>query len=193
MTIVHMAQVLNKGKLLRKMDVFCQSVDNCRITLDRIEQGDDILQIGLDHKVLSKTDASNLAKFWFNDEPPGHWPHYPNKAEIVTAGIVKALDLAVKGGKPVETLCISNGDTFQAGVSESPQQVTLMIITPPTPLRPHNLKLKDEASVWGIVSKDDLKKLNVPSSFTRPLSNRFASQRMPFRVPGVTLFKSQGD
>ena len=193
MTIIFAAQVANKGQLLRRLDEHYQSVENCKATLDRIKQGDNIVQIGLDDKVLTRTDASRLAKYWFNDEPPGHWPHHQNKAEIVTAGIAKALDLAVKGNKPVETLHLANGDKFQAAVSESPQQVTLMLITPPPPIVPHNLALKEEEALWHVVSGDDLRQMNAPSGFSKPLANRFAAKPMPVKIPGVTLVKSQGD
>lgn len=81
---------------------------------------------------LSANDLSHFEKHWLGPPPDGWWAHRHPVADVLRAGMREAIKHAKARSLPMEVLWVcAMDDEFQVYYSESPNQVTVLIFTPP--------------------------------------------------------------
>jgi len=85
---------------------------------------------------------------WFEDEG-GWWPHLQPLEPAFSVGLVKAIDTAIEHALPIDSYWLIIDEGFEMTVSQSPQQVTLMIMTPQPPNpHAHGVWAPDDSKIW---------------------------------------------
>jgi len=122
---------------------------------------------------LTPWDADYLRTWWYNDGVTGFWPWLQPIYPILKAGLIKAVEAAIATRLPLDSYWSSSGHQVEVFVTQSPHQVTRIIVTPWTP-PPANLRTK-QADAWmvrrGLASlkpgePSDLKKSAVVETVT---------------------------
>jgi hypothetical protein len=94
-----------------------------------------------------------LVTNWFNEES-GWWPHLQPIEPVLCLGLIKALDISIQEALPIDSYWVVIDEGFELTVSQSPQQVTLLIMTPQPPRpRAHGVWSPHDTKIW--VVKDD--------------------------------------
>ena len=163
---------ISKGPTLRKFDVVGRDAQRRARILERIICCEDFSKILIEEGLMTPPELYRIVQQWILDVPPGYWPGYPDKVEIITEAFRKAYEISleldgdrpaneaevaakvveVQGtpdfGIPVVTYWIAAGHQFQAFVTQSDQQVTLILLTPDVP---QNIEL-----VFGLTSPENV-------------------------------------
>lgn len=106
-----------------------------------------------------------LATNWLNEES-GWWPHLQPIEPVFCLGLIKALDVSIgdteahktkkarQEALPIDSYWVVIDEGFELTVSQSPQQVTLLFMTPQPPRpRVHGVWSPHDTKIW--VVKDD--------------------------------------
>lgn len=78
---------------------------------------------------FTNKEKKHLIEDWFGSWWPMHQPVDP----IVRFGLVKALELVIQEGLPLDCYWICSEPVVQSCVTKSKQQITLSLFTPPPP------------------------------------------------------------
>lgn len=132
-----------------------EKLDNLSSKKDKFEQAftalkgapasvDGIIAVARAHKIIT-TDAeeAHLRNHWFGD----WWTNHTTKPAVIKHGLIKACDLAIKEQKLLDCYWVCSGDLFQVSSMTSPQQVTVMILTPPPPTSAIT-SFPDKEDIW---------------------------------------------
>jgi len=96
------------------------------------------------------TDAicKYLEANWF-DDTGGWWPHLQPIEPAFALGLVKTIDVAVEQVLPIDSYWLIIDEGFEMTVSESAQQVTLLIMTPQPPNpHAHGVWAPEDSKIW---------------------------------------------
>ena len=79
----------------------------------------------------------------------GFWPapYHPTEP-VIRLGLIKAIELAIQENLPLTSYWIAAGDKFETLIIRDAQQVTRLIMTPPTPPPRYPERLWNAAHVW---------------------------------------------
>jgi hypothetical protein len=81
----------------------------------------------------------------------GFWPvQYHPTEPIVRKGLIKAIELAIETNRPLDSYWIPASDRFETIVILNDQQVTRLILTPPTPPPQRPERIANSAAIWMI-------------------------------------------
>jgi hypothetical protein len=69
---------------------------------------------------------------WYEEGPDGLWPWLQPIYPVLAAGLIKTIEIAQQANLPVDTYWISAAYEVEVHVAQSPQQVTRVVMTPPT-------------------------------------------------------------
>lgn len=119
-----------KGEILRKADEDLES-PTAEI-LDNLLDND-LWQAGRNRPVLKAGDEAHVKDDWFGTN---WWPNALLKEQVLRTAYAKAIQMALSDAKvrPVVSLWISGmTETFEAAVMDSPQQITVVLLTPKHP------------------------------------------------------------
>jgi hypothetical protein len=108
---------------------------------------------------LTSGDARHFREHWLDGGANAWWPG-KHAEEVLRAGYKAAIEHAERVKKPIESLwvCADEGE-FQLYFSESPQQVTVIVFTPPPPGEGANREhsrdpLPEEEPIWVVKVKE---------------------------------------
>ena len=150
---------ISKGPLFRLSDTLLADATKRVYVLLQGLKGVSFAEILQSGGFMNSNEYERFSGNWLTDEPPGWWPNYPDKVDILTEGYRKAIErslgfnktsgsevtvkdvqdkiVEINGnenyGKPVVSYWLCAGHHFQCAVCEADKQVTLLILTPPTP------------------------------------------------------------
>jgi hypothetical protein len=140
---------------------------------------------------LTDSDAHHFAQHWLVDWWPGK-----HAEEVLRAGFREAISHAQSVNKPMEAIWVcADEDQFQVYFNEGPNQVTVIVFTPPPPKRPpiigkrqHDYnKLTEDDPIWVVKVKDsDDDSYNAdPHPDDRPLdpANQIILRRVRYEAP----------
>jgi hypothetical protein len=86
---------------------------------------------------LEQARADYVLEYWFNQpQPPdneqyGYWQAYQPIEPIIRQGLIEAIDLARH--LPIDSYWFNGAETVEVYLTRSPQQVTRITATPPSP------------------------------------------------------------
>ena len=150
-----------KGPIHQAVDAIVNSGarDSFLANLQSAATANDYLDILSGHKVETYY-LDYLRRWWYpeadtpNTKPigrvpglDGFWPGLQPIYPILRRGLVKALEVARDARLPLDSYWSSGGTEVQVYVTKSPQQVTRIILTPPTP-PPITVRKKDTKRIW---------------------------------------------
>jgi uncharacterized membrane protein len=94
-----------------------------------------VLDLGIAHHCIEDTpaEANHMRADWF-DARRGWWKHLPPIDPILRAAFTKAGQLAIEHHLPIDGYWIRRGDDFRVAVCRSPQQITMLFISPVPPI-----------------------------------------------------------
>jgi len=118
--------------------------------LEELEEGQSLFGIGLDSGIVTDEQEAHVLGevFGGSDSPRAFWPKLELKQEIVRAGYIQALRIALAPlrrtppdrSKPIVSYWVVGPEDFEIMVAESAQEVTVFLLTPrfapPAPPRP---------------------------------------------------------
>lgn len=93
-------------------------------------------EVLIDIGVIEPGDEStieHLNRHWLGSDRRAWWPHHANKGEILRQALLRLVEAAEDGSRPVAIYWICAGPHFQCVLGETSHQVTLMLLTPPIP------------------------------------------------------------
>jgi hypothetical protein len=105
---------------------------------------------------LTERDSDHFASHWLRD----WWPSKPVEP-VLRAGYREAINRAKTANKPIESIWVCvNEDEFQIYISESTNQITVIVFTPPPPdregRRDHTTEqLTEDEPIWVVKVKDN--------------------------------------
>jgi hypothetical protein len=124
-----------KGQMLRRMDRLAADPGVMRLALQALvdHPGTPMLEIGRAHRYVeeSELEIHHVGADWFDTEAGwfrGHGPVEP----VLRAGFIQAARVALESDPalPVDCYWMSNHDRIEVVVTRSPQQVTMILMTP---------------------------------------------------------------
>lgn len=95
---------------------------------------------------LKTGDADYLRTWWYNEGPTGFWPWLQPIYPVLKAGLIKAIEVAIATRRPLDSYWSSSGHQVEVFVTQSPFQITRLIVTPWT-IPPVNLRTQ-QADTW---------------------------------------------
>ena len=105
---------------------------NLQPILEALRAGDDLLEIGRRFGMITTdAEARHLEEDWLDDEK-GYWPGEPVE-EILREAWCTANELVRDLDLPLDAYWVCGSKHFEASVSISADQITLMLHTPPVP------------------------------------------------------------
>jgi hypothetical protein len=148
---------IGKGSNLTKVDAIANSFRRQEFLDALNDWGRDYLQILENYAGTTRDETDYLRASWYNEN--GFWPtnrypkiHHPLEP-IVRASLIKAIEAAKARNLPIDTYWISAGDEFKAIITASAQQVTRVVLTPPSPdAAPPHRSLVD---IWVVERGED--------------------------------------
>jgi hypothetical protein len=115
--------------------------------------------VGMDYS-YNYSSLDYLHDAWYNPSdtpkprPPrvninGFWPapYHPTEP-VIRLGLIKAIELTIEANLPLTSYWIAAGDKFETLIVRDTQQVTRLIMTPPTPPPSRPAQLWNAAHVW---------------------------------------------
>jgi hypothetical protein len=98
---------------------------------------------------LTARDRDHFASHWLRD----WWPSKPVE-HVLRAGYREAINRAKTSNKPIESIWVCvNEDQFQIYISESTNQITVIVFTPPPPKHTDEQLTEDEP-IWVVKVRD---------------------------------------
>ena len=133
-----MPRPIAKGKLLNALDAFVnQPPNSAALQVELGNQAQTVLQAAANAGfVFPAGSQAHLHNHWFgaNDSGGTWWQELQPVANIVRCGLLDALG-RVAPGVPIYIYWICGPDTFEVVSAVTPQQLTLLILTPVPPTR----------------------------------------------------------
>jgi hypothetical protein len=164
------ARDVAKTPILKKIDRYLSCKDRRAQAFSALKSGhvSSLAEFLLRKGELSQPEIDEVRWTWYDDPDPGYWPDlpkYPSKKNIVRQGFLKALELAAETDLPIVTLWICSEEEFQAVVTRSDQQITLLLFTPPTPHWPARKGHKEVEQIWVIAGYPNAAEVMEASGF----------------------------
>lgn len=121
----------------------------------------------------------------FANEPPGFWPSYPDKDEIVLRALHKAFELAMADDLTIDSYWICAGHHFQTIVTRSAGEVNVCFLTPPLPANIFRPAETVPDVVWISCSEADARHLRSVAGYPigDVLGNPTGEPRPPEQLP----------
>lgn len=196
-----MAGDLAKGSILRVADAALNDRrhrDAMRLEIDKElagvtdETGPSVARL-LEANVpnLPRSVLRHFREHIFNDEPPGWWPAYPAKDEIVLRGLRAALELAQPTDLDLDSYWVCVGAHFQTIVTRSPREVKVFYLTPPMPMNVFYPSVPVPDDVWIVCNEADARHIveiagyPVGDELGEPTGRARPAQELPDLDPGL--------
>ena len=101
---------------------------------------------------VSRRQAEYLGEYWYGRD--SFWSHYryafhPTEP-IVRLGLIKAIELATQFNLPLDSYWVAAGEVFNTLVIHDAQQITRIVLTPPTPPHENPAALFNYGDIWVI-------------------------------------------
>jgi hypothetical protein len=93
-------------------------------------------------------ESDYMRDTWYEEGPDGLWPWLQPIYPILRRGLVRTIEVAQQANLPVDTYWIASGDQVEVHVAQSAQQVTRVVMTPPTyaPMKERTVKM----NLWSV-------------------------------------------
>ncbi|MBI3782189.1 MAG: hypothetical protein HY270_02190 [Deltaproteobacteria bacterium] len=142
---------ISKPKILKRMEKLARDRSVVKAALHDLKTKPDasLLELGLVHGyVTSAKDAQHLLDDWFDPED-GWWHELPENESVLRKGLIKAGELVMRYKLPVDCYWVRGGERIELIVTKSAQQITLLFVSPPPPLKgSHAGKLSPGPDIW---------------------------------------------
>lgn len=148
------ATIYAKGSVMRNFDAYFANSANVpyQELIDQLSKPDiSFTKVFRDQGVLNAIDSKHMKKHWFADEPPGYWPLHRGKENILKQGAIRALKCAMQDGRPIATSWICTGSQWQVIVEQCPNQVNMLIATPPPPMEAEEATYTEDIWISGSI------------------------------------------
>lgn len=125
-----------KGLMLKRMDRLAADPEIMRRALQALEDHPDtpMLEIGRAHRYVAErgSEIRHVGDDWFDTEA-GWFRGYGPVEPVLRAGFIHAARVALESAPalPVDCYWMANHDRIEVVVTRSPQQVTMILMTPP--------------------------------------------------------------
>ena len=151
--------VVQKGRFLALID---QNLSPPRQeTLDALESGRSLLEIGQDTGILDEGDRRHVEGEVLGDDELAWFRDFSAKEDIVRAGYAEAIRkaLAAKDGPlPIVSYWVGGPKTFEMNVLATPREIIVLMTTPsppPFPSAPASAATEDGITVVAAESRID--------------------------------------
>ena len=97
---------------------------------------------------------------WFTEGPANFWPHNDNKEEVLRHGLAEAIELKIKHDLPIAIIWVCAGHHFQVGIHRGAAQITVLFLTPSTPLGiGQTYSLSEPEDLWMVGPERDINEI----------------------------------
>jgi len=132
----HHSSYVAKSLMLKRMDRLAADPEIMRRALRALEDHPEtpMLEIGRAHRYVAERDVEirHVGDDWFDTES-GWFRGYGPVEPVLRAGFIHAARVALEShpALPVDCYWMANHDRIEVVVTRSPQQVTMILMTPP--------------------------------------------------------------
>jgi hypothetical protein len=146
-----------KGPVHTSVDIYANSVQRQRF-LEALQSTRDYLDILAEDARVDPRLIAYLRRTWYDPGANAWWPWLQPIQPLIRQGLIQAINLASrdpdtgeerKQPLPIESYWMPDGNQVETLIVVSPQQVTRILLTPPSPLPPTMLR-STRVPIWNI-------------------------------------------
>ena len=112
-----------KTRVLDLIDRLSKDPDVLRRSIDQLKKGDSLIQVGAVSGVVEGDDQRK-------DHIEQHWLGDARRQQVFATALIRAGELALERGLPIDAYWVFAGSRFEVAVSHNREQVTLLVVTP---------------------------------------------------------------
>ena len=112
-----------KTEVFRTIDRLSRDRAAVERALDDLRRGESMVEVGVRNRLIKGGDdrMRHLAEHWLGDEQAGR---------VLRRGLIRAAELALERGLPIDAYWVFAGSNLEVAVSANDRQITLIVVTP---------------------------------------------------------------
>lgn len=144
------ADPVAKGNMLRMMDSLSRKPSVMAAAMEALEKEPavSITELGARFGYVEGDDQQRHVDEHWLDAEAGWFPGHAEVDSVLREGFIKAAEIALAHDLPVDSYWVAGGDQVQVVITQSDEQVTMLLLTPPPEKPRYEGPLPVEERIW---------------------------------------------